>query len=193
MCGTILDGPRALALGVYGSTKDHVRLRREICQYMMCDHRYWGRRGNKRPFKEYIEDHLKKDSKFTNFVVFEAAAKFYDVTIILFSCLNEGPYLEKICYALTMDGCKAAPIYLYCDYNFTYSLVYHPRDPSRSNIPYERTLNSILNKKLRKKVKFIKKKNPAKVKNILTSRKVLNTIEEENLSDMDVSSIRHYN
>jgi hypothetical protein len=124
--------------------------------------------------------------------VFEAAAKFYDVSIILFSCLNDGPYLEKTCYALTMAGCKSPPIYLYCDYDFSYTLLFHPNDPSRSNIPYKSTQNSILNKKQRKNVKIIKKENPFKGINIITSKKVLNTIEEENISDMDISSTRQH-
>ena len=75
--------------------------------------------------------------RFNNFVIFEAAAKLYDQPIILFSCLNETPFLDKVFNALTQEGNIKDPIYLYVDHNYNYTLLAHPKDTVEGFIPYK--------------------------------------------------------
>ena len=84
--------------------------------------------------------------KFDHLVIFEAAAKLFDRPIILFSCLNETPFLDKVCNALTYEGNKVDPIYLYVDHKYNYALLAHPKNTFKDFIPYQTWPRSILNK-----------------------------------------------
>ena len=66
----------------------------------------------------YIDSSLSAEGRFNTLVIFEAAAKLYDTRIILFSSLNDSPYLDKICPALTLQGNEKDPIYLFVDHKY---------------------------------------------------------------------------
>jgi hypothetical protein len=105
------SGPRAIATRVMGHQKKHAKVRRSICQYMLSLPTFWANQKKIQDLSQFIQNQLMVNERFTG-VEMRAAAKLYDLPIIIFLPTRNTPHFDYQCRALTLDGNRKPPLYL---------------------------------------------------------------------------------
>ena len=101
---------KVLALRIYGHQKFHRKVRKELSQYLQCQHEFWGKLRQDENYLEHISRFSFSGEVFTPTELL-AAAKFYNTPIVCPS-IKSDRYLIVL-NAYTLEGNKRDPIYLH--------------------------------------------------------------------------------
>ena len=95
---------KIIGLRIYNNLRMHKRVRREVTQYLKCQHEIWGLKRKMPNYLHYLSETFSKLGEPFSKVEIEAAAKLYNIPII---------FHKKVFPALTLEGNDQEPLYLH--------------------------------------------------------------------------------
>jgi hypothetical protein len=90
-------GPRAIAARITGNQNGHMEVREKVCSELE---------------SQSYADRMRKDGTWFTDIEFQAAAKAYDIPIIVFSPLHKTAFFDCLFEANTPEGNKKAPMFI---------------------------------------------------------------------------------